>query len=128
MRSAVLFALILTVGCGASSGANGGSASGDRSAYKETGEASYYADSLHGRPTASGEAYNKRKYTAAHRKLAFGTKVRVTNLSNGRSVTLRVNDRGPFVDGRIIDVSRVAAEKLDFVRQGLAEVRVEEMK
>jgi len=89
------------------------------------GQASYYHDSLHGRTTASGEPYDRQALTAAHRQLPFGTVIQVTNLENGRSVQLRVNDRGPFVDGRIVDVSRRAAEVLDFVRDGVVDVRLE---
>lgn len=91
----------------------------------ETGMASYYADKFHGRKTANGEVYDQNKMTAAHRTLPFGTRVRVTNLENTRSVELRINDRGPFVEGRIIDVSFRAAQELDFVRAGLVRVRVE---
>ncbi len=91
----------------------------------ETGMASYYADKFQGRKTASGEVYDQNKMTAAHRTLPFGTRVRVTNLENDKSVTLRINDRGPFVEGRIIDVSYRAAQELDFVRAGLVRVRVE---
>ena len=91
----------------------------------ETGIASYYASSLAGRPTASGERYDDRALTAAHRTLPFGTVARITNLENGRQVEVRINDRGPYVKGRIVDVSRRAAELLDFVRAGLARVRLE---
>lgn len=91
----------------------------------QEGLASYYHDSLHGNLTANGETYNRNALTGAHRTLPFGTEVRVTNRTNGRSVRLRINDRGPFVDGRIIDVSRRAAELLDFVDGGVVEVRVE---
>lgn len=89
------------------------------------GGASYYADKFHGRTTANGEKYDKNKYTAAHRKLPFGTMVKVTNLVNGKYVIVRVNDRGPFVKNRIIDVSRRAAHELDFIRQGVAKVKIE---
>ena len=89
------------------------------------GGASYYADKFHGRTTANGEKYDKNKYTAAHRKLPFGTMVKVTNLANGKSVIVRVNDRGPFVKNRIIDVSRRAAHELDFIRQGVTKVKIE---
>jgi len=92
--------------------------------YEETGQASYYADTFQGRTTASGEAYERSALTAAHRTLPFGTEVQVTNLANGNTVTVRINDRGPFVKGRIIDVSYRAAVDLDFIREGLAEVRV----
>lgn len=91
----------------------------------ESGLASYYADRFHGHRTASGERYDRNALTAAHRRLPFGARVRVTNLSNGRSVTLRINDRGPFVSGRVIDVSRAAAEALGMLRARVVEVRVE---
>lgn len=91
----------------------------------EVGIASYYHDDLHGRTTASGEAYDRNAWTAAHRTLPFGTRVRVRNQANGRTVELTINDRGPFVEGRILDVSRRAAEALEFVDEGLTEVTVE---
>lgn len=91
----------------------------------QTGKASFYADKFEGSPTASGEKYRKAKFTGAHKTLPFGTKVRVTNLANNQTVEVVINDRGPYVDGRIIDVSRAAAEKLGFVNQGLAEVKLE---
>jgi rare lipoprotein A len=93
--------------------------------YRETGMASWYGPGFHGRRTANGEAYNQHAMTAAHRTLPMPSVVRVTNLSNGNSVVLRVNDRGPFAQDRIIDLSRAAAEKLDMVRAGVASVRVE---
>jgi rare lipoprotein A len=96
------------------------------SASAETvGVASFYGGSHHGGPTASGERFNQNAMTAAHRSLPLGSQVRVTNLGNGKSVTLRINDRGPFVRGRIIDVSRGAAAELGFIGNGLAKVRVE---
>ena len=91
----------------------------------QVGYASYYAHRFHGRETAFGETYDERALTAAHRSLPQGTRIRVTNLANGREVVLRINDRGPHVRNRLIDVSFAAAEKLRFVRQGLARVRVE---
>lgn len=91
----------------------------------QTGKASFYADKFEGSPTASGEKYRHSKLTAAHKTLPFGTKVRVTNLSNKASVEVVINDRGPYVENRIIDLSRAAAEKLGFVNQGLAEIRLE---
>jgi rare lipoprotein A len=91
----------------------------------EVGTASFYAHRFHGRKTASGEVYDEESLTAAHRTAAFGTRVRVINLSNGRSVILRVNDRGPWARERVIDVSYAAAQKLGFVREGLARVRLE---
>ena len=86
------------------------------------GLASYYGESSQ---TASGEKFNARELTAAHRTLPFGTRVRVTNVATGRSVTVRVNDRGPFVRGRIIDVSHSAAETLGMVGRGVAKVKVD---
>ena len=90
----------------------------------EVGFASYYASRYHGARTASGERYDEEGMTAAHRTLPFGTRVRVTNLTNGRSVVVTITDRGPFAPGRIIDVSKRAARKLDFVRAGTARVRI----
>lgn len=89
----------------------------------EEGIASFYADSFHGSQTASGETYNKRAMTAAHRTLH--TKVQVTNLENGRRVSVRINDRGPHVAGRIIDLSGAAARKLRMTETGTAKVRLE---
>ena len=93
--------------------------------WSQTGKASYYASRLHGRPTASGERYDQTAMTAAHPSLPFGSLVRVTNLYNGRSVILRINDRGPFTGGRIIDVSRSAAEQLGMLRAGSVRVQLE---
>jgi rare lipoprotein A len=90
----------------------------------ETGKGSYYADKFEGRPTASGEKFDQGKMTAAHRTLPFGTKVKVTNVANGHSVTVTVNDRGPFAAGRIIDVSKKAANKLGMVDAGVANVKI----
>ena len=89
------------------------------------GRASGYGGPYHGRPTASGQIFDMYAFTAAHPTLPFGTRVRVTNLENGRSVVVVINDRGPFVRGRIIDVSRHAARQLGFERKGTAPVRVE---
>jgi len=90
-----------------------------------TGEASYYARGFEGRPTASGEPYRAAAFTAAHRSLEFGTVVRVTNLRNGRSVVVRVNDRGPFHRRRILDLSRAAAAELGLVHRGRGQVRID---
>ena len=93
--------------------------------YAEQGLASWYGARYHGRQTASGERFDMRALTAAHRTLPFGTRVQVTNLSNGRSIVVRINDRGPFVAGRVIDLSRRGAERLGFIQQGLTEVTVQ---
>jgi rare lipoprotein A len=91
----------------------------------ETGIASYYGRKFHGRRTASGELFDMDSLTAAHRTLAFGTRVRVTNLENQRDVILVITDRGPFRRGRIVDVSRRAARELGFLSAGTAPVRLE---
>lgn len=90
-----------------------------------TGTASFYGRRFHGRRTANGERFDMNALTAAHRTLPFGSMVRVTNPSNGRSVTVRINDRGPFSRGRVIDVSRAAAKKLGLIRRGHAPVQLE---
>lgn len=95
------------------------------SAGSATGLASYYADSLDGGATASGEPYDKNALTAAHRTLEFGTKVQVTYLKNGKSVEVTINDRGPHVDERIIDLSGAAASKLGLIDAGIGEVRID---
>lgn len=94
-------------------------------AQEEYGLASYYGDEFNGRKTAYGEIYDKTKLTAAHKKYPKGTMLKVTKIDNNKSVTVRVNDKGPFVKGRIIDLSRAAAEKIGLVKAGLAEVKVE---
>lgn len=94
-------------------------------AQQQTGKASFYADKFEGNPTASGEKYRHSKMTAAHKTLPFGTKIKVTNLANNQSVEVVVNDRGPYVDGRIVDLSKSAAEKLGFITTGLADVKLE---
>lgn len=91
----------------------------------ESGTASYYADSLHGNPTASGEPYDRDALTAAHRTLEFGTRVKVTNLDNGASVVVRINDRGPYAEDRLIDVSGAAAMQLGLADSGTAQVKLE---
>jgi rare lipoprotein A len=90
----------------------------------EEGDASYYGQGFYGRRTASGEVFRPGTLTAAHRTLPFGTCVRVTVLESGRSVQVRINDRGPFVAGRILDVSETAAEALGMVGRGVVRVRL----
>ena len=87
-----------------------------------SGLASYYGDELAGNRTASGERFDPAGFTAAHRTLAFGSKVRVTNLANGKSVVVRVNDRGPWGGGRVIDISHAAAKEIGMHRSGTARV------
>ena len=90
----------------------------------ETGKASFYADKFEGRKTSSGEVFRQNRLTAAHRTLPFGTKVKVINLANGRSVKVTITDRGPFAPGRVIDVSKKAARKLGMVDAGVASVEI----
>ena len=93
-------------------------------AYDEVGMASWYGPNFHGRTTANGETYDQYAMTAAHPTLPMPSLVEVTNLANGRTIVLRINDRGPFAKGRIIDVSKAAAEELGFKKQGVTRVRV----
>jgi len=90
----------------------------------QTGRASWYGEPHHGQKTANGETYDMRQFTAAHRTFPLGTRLLVTNLRNGRTVEVRVNDRGPIATGRIIDLSYAAAEELGAVSDGLFPVRV----
>ncbi|WP_438850805.1 septal ring lytic transglycosylase RlpA family protein [Brevundimonas nasdae] len=92
--------------------------------YEEVGMASWYGDAFNGRPTSTGERFNMHELTAAHKTLPLPGLVEVTNLDNGRRVVVRINDRGPFVDGRIIDLSRGAAQELGMISQGVGRVRV----
>ena len=93
--------------------------------WSEEGIASWYGDPYHGRKAANGEIFDMEQMTAAHRTLPFGAMVQVTNQTNGKNVEVRITDRGPFIDGRIIDVSRAAARTIDLIRPGTAAVRIE---
>lgn len=117
----VLGLLALFAGCAGRQADTAGSPGGP----VETGKASWYGTQHHGKRTASGEPFDQHALTAAHRTLPFGTRVKVTNLNNQRSVVVRINDRGPFRRGRVIDLSRAAAEQLDLIRTGVAPVRLE---
>ena len=120
--------LLLAVACG---GLQHASISPDTIPSKgdtEVGIASWYGKKFHGRLTANGERFDMRKVSAAHKTLPFGTVVRVTDLGTHRSIKVRINDRGPFVEGRIIDLSRAAAKKLGMKKQGVAKVRLEVMR
>jgi len=94
-------------------------------AFRQVGTASWYGPGFHGRRTASGERFDQNALTAAHRKLPLGSEVKVTNLDNGRSIIVEINDRGPYKKGRVIDLSKGAARKLGIVDDGLATVRIE---
>lgn len=117
--------LLLLSACASSNAAHRGGASGGAG---EVGLASYYASSLEGRRTASGEVYRGGEATCAHRRHRFGTRLQVTALSTGRSVVCKVNDRGPFVKGRVVDLSRSLAVKLGMLEQGVLKVRVEALR
>nr|WP_170842832.1 septal ring lytic transglycosylase RlpA family protein [Pseudomonas panipatensis] len=117
-RLAILVALpLILAGCAGHGGGN----------YDETGEASFYGNRHAGKRTASGERYSPNLLTAAHRDLPLGSHARVTNLNNDRSVVVRINDRGPYTRGRIIDLSRKAAEAIGLTRSGTAPVRVQQL-
>jgi rare lipoprotein A len=95
------------------------------SSFVQDGIASYYAEEFHGQKTSNGETFDMNALTAAHQTLPFGTLVRVTNKATGKSVVVRINDRGPFLKDRIIDLSRAAAEKIGMIGPGTAEVHLE---
>ena len=123
----IVFAL---TGCGASvprftSRESGARDNSSLSSHQLTGTASYYADEFHGRKTSNGEVYDMHSLTAAHKTLPFNSKVKVMNLENGLSVVVRVNDRGPFKDERVIDLSLEAAKQLGLIANGTAPVRIE---
>ena len=122
-RRAQAFAFILS--CLASLLASCG---GSKSAFTQSGQGSYYADKFAGKPTASGAPYRPGKLTAAHNTLPFGTKIKVTNTRTGRSVKVTVNDRGPHVKGRIVDLSKKAANKIGLVDAGVAPVQLKVIK
>jgi rare lipoprotein A len=116
-------AAILLAGCRKKARAPGAAA--PHPGATETGVASWYGDPYHGRRAADGSVYDMEQMTAAHRTLPFGTRVKVTNLTNGKTCEVRITDRGPFVDGRIIDLSRAAARSIDMIGPGTARVRLQ---
>lgn len=97
----------------------------ETSSYQATGVASWYGGKFHGRKTASGVRFNQNALTCAHRTLPFGSQLKVTNLANGKSVFVEVNDRGPAIKSRLVDLSKAAAKKLDFIKTGTAQVQLE---
>lgn len=120
MNKKSIFCFTLAVGlCAATFAANA------VGVYKSNAVASYYADKFHGRKTSNGEIFDMYAFTAAHKSLPFNTMVRVTNLDNGKSVVVRINDRGPFVAGREIDVSKAAASQLGMLSSGTARVSLQ---
>ena len=119
MRIAAISVLLSLLLCGCA-----GSRAARKSGPCERGQASWYGGHFHGRETASGETYDKEALTAAHRELPFGTIVKVTNEKNGWTCNVRINDRGPFVRGRVIDVSEAAARQLGMIGDGVVPVSV----
>lgn len=120
VHALLLVLLLFSVGC---AGGPSPAATPDVG-WTETGIASWYGPGFHGRQTASGETYDMEEMTAAHKELPFNTWVHVESMDNGRTVEVRINDRGPFVDGRIIDLSRAAAQQLDMLGSGTARIRL----
>lgn len=121
----IILTLIILTGCSStpSKSPNAKVSQSSRS-HELAGKASWYGKNYHGRRTASGERYNMRAYTAAHKTLAFGTIVRVTNPQNNKSVDVKINDRGPFVKGRVIDLSPKAFDKIGNTNQGVIPVKI----
>ena len=118
-------AILLVLGLYSCKTASSPARKGNARVSTETGMASFYANKHNGNKTANGERYQSTKLTAAHQTLPFGTMVKVTNLSNGKSVEVRINDRGPYAKGRIIDLSRSAAKKIGMIDAGVAKVKLE---
>lgn len=123
-RAGLLSLVLLFAGCASQESFPPTLSSSATHDYQDTGMASFYSKWHAGRRTASGEKYDPGALTAAHRTLPFGTRVQVTNLANGRSVVVRINDRGPTVRRRLIDLSRSAADRLDMVADGTSRVSI----
>lgn len=121
----IMWALVSLPGCLIDKGGNSsGTSSGIDPGVYQRGTASWYGEEFHGRPTASGEPFDMNALTAAHKLLPFGTMVEVTSLENARRITVKINDRGPFVEGRIIDLSKRAAIELGMVASGVSQVEL----
>ncbi|TRW48656.1 septal ring lytic transglycosylase RlpA family protein [Aliidiomarina halalkaliphila] len=129
MRHAI-YLLLLTISIAITTGCSSvpKQSSPELVGYTETGVASYYAMKYQFRQTASGERFNQYAHTAAHKTLPFGTKVRVTNLANNKNVTVKINDRGPFIEGRIIDLSRASFGQIGNLESGIIQVKIEVIK
>ncbi len=132
MRRSVLCFVVVSwtaqYGCGSASPrftSQGAAPDTDNVQYQLSGTASYYADEFDGRKTANGETYDMNAFTAAHRTLPFNTRVRVRNLNNAKEVVVRINDRGPFKDNRVIDLSLGAAKEIGMISSGTAQVELE---
>ncbi|WP_299706513.1 septal ring lytic transglycosylase RlpA family protein [uncultured Pontibacter sp.] len=127
LHHTLLTLLLVAIVLGSSSCTTSKPTAGQRG-YTEEGKASYYSNKLHGRKMANGQPYNRHRLTAAHRTLPFGTKVKVTNLQTNKTVKLKITDRGPFVKGRVIDLSEAAAKRLDYLDTGIVPVKVKVIK
>lgn len=123
-RLIILLASMAILGCSSIQSKN----PEDWIGYRDTGEASFYANKHQGKKTANGELYKHELKTAAHKTMPFGSKVKVTNVNNGKSVVVRINDRGPFVRGRIIDLSKSAFSSIGNISLGLIDVEIEVIK
>ncbi|OIN27978.1 septal ring lytic transglycosylase RlpA family protein [Vibrio barjaei] len=121
--AALMFSFL--AGCSSTTSIDSSKTRSYAKSHELVGQASWYGNKYHGRRTASGERYNMRAYTAAHKTLPFGTIVRVTNTANGKTVDVKINDRGPFVKGRIIDLSRKSFEQIGEISKGIAPVKIE---
>lgn len=124
LKLSVLLLIVTACGCSSVQPQKGSGWIG----YRESGKASYYADKYQSKSTASGERYRHNLKTAAHRKLPFGSLVKVTNVRNGKSVVVKINDRGPFVRGRIIDLSKSAFSNIGKTSAGVINVKIEVIK
>lgn len=122
----VLISALMLYGCTSGNSVESGqSTASTKPSHKEVGEASWYGPGLQGNKTTNGETFDQKKMTAAHPSLPMGTKAKVTNLENGKKVEVKINDRGPYVGDRAIDLSRAAAKKLDMEEDGTTQVKIE---
>ncbi|MEZ9297977.1 septal ring lytic transglycosylase RlpA family protein [Vibrio splendidus] len=121
--TALIFMIL--AGCTSTSAVGGSKTKDYAKSHALSGQASWYGDKFHGKLTASGETYNKNAYTAAHKTLPFGTIVKVTNTANNKFVDVKINDRGPYVKGRVIDLSHKAFSQVGDVKKGVAPVKIE---
>ncbi len=119
------FILNLLIGCSSTSAEGTNKTMAYSKSHELTGLASWYSEKFHGKRTASGERYDKDAFTAAHKSLPFGTVVRVTNTANAKTVDVKINDRGPFVKGRVIDLSQKAFEQIGNIKEGVAPIKIE---
>lgn len=123
LQAVIIYGIVLAVAISLIS-CSGGKASFGERGYTEEGKASYYSRKLQGRKMANGDPYRRHKLTAAHKTLPMGTKVKVTSLDTNRSVKVKITDRGPFVKGRIVDLSEAAAKRLGYIKEGVAPVKM----